>query len=132
MYCYNYVAKSDLPFKRHNHTDQAGDATGRKQHHIHDCIVYCTIKRYICKLDKKCVYDQGYQPIPIYIPYSIKLVNKIRVFPCIFQRLIEQIFNFGQTCGHAVTHNLTVDNQRGGEDKDQKPEVKLSTQREID
>lgn len=42
------------------------------------------------------------------------------------------------SCGHQNTHDLTADNQPccnelyGSEDKDQRPEVRLLTQREID
>lgn len=40
------------------------------------------------------------------------------------------VFKFGQSCGPSSnTQNLTVDNQRGSENKDQRPEVKLSMQR---
>lgn len=37
---------------------------------------------------------------------------------------IKQFFKFGQSCGQSEnTQNLTVDNQRGSENKDQRPEV---------
>lgn len=44
------------------------------------------------------------------------------------EQLMKQFFKFGESCSHK--NNLTVDNQHGSEDKDQRSEVKLSTERE--
>lgn len=59
---------------------------------------------------------------------SIKLVKKKQVVLYILQLLVKQVFRFEQSCNHKNTHNLTVDNQHGSEDKDQCPDLKLSTQ----
>lgn len=71
----------------------------------------CTVKRDACKLDTKlhaCSVPSKVQKIFLFqflllllFHHSIKLVDKRdRVFPCVLQPLIKQLFMFGQSCGH--------------------------------
>ncbi|KAK6302435.1 hypothetical protein J4Q44_G00267900 [Coregonus suidteri] len=57
--------------------------------------------------------------------------HKVNSFELSFAFIKDKaVFKFGQSSGQPeITQNLTVDNQRGSEDEDQRAEVKLSTRR---